>query len=272
MERQRIPGREARLSEAVTIRRVLPSRARQMVGPFIFLDHIGPLAFPPGQGLDVLPHPHIGLATVTYLFEGALMHRDSLGVAQEIRPGEVNWMTAGRGIVHSERTPAAHRGGRLHGVQIWVALPEEDEACAPAFAHHPRADLPRWEQGGATLTLIAGALAGQRSPVTTHGPLLFVELALQAGAALRLPQEHEELGIYVVSGAVRCAGEPVAAGELLVLGEDLDLRSDQPSRALLLGGASYARRAIRWNFVASDPALIDEAARRWRAGEFPEVP
>lgn len=259
------------------VRRVLPTARRRLVGPFVFFDHMGPTRFEPGQGIDVRPHPHIGLATVTYLFEGAVLHRDSLGSQRRIEPGDLNWMTAGRGIVHSERTPEPERtaGAELHGVQSWVALPQAAEECAPDFTHYSEKELPRFERPGARLHLIAGTAYGLRSPVATASALFYLDARLEAGARLALPEEHEERAVYVVEGAVEIEGARVEARTMAVLapGGAPELTALEPSRAMLLGGARLdGRRFIWWNFVSSDEARIERAKADWQAGRFPSVP
>ncbi|TXH03932.1 MAG: pirin family protein [Nevskiaceae bacterium] len=260
-----------------SVRRLLPYARRRHVGPFVFLDHMGPAQFGPGHGIDVRPHPHIGLATVTYLFEGSITHRDSLGTLQDIRPGDVNWMNAGRGIVHSERTPPALResGSPLHGLQMWVALPLAAEDSTPAFQHHPAATLPSFQQEGATLRLIAGTLYGRQSPVQTASPLFYAEARLPAGASLQLSDEHAERAVYVVSGTVEIDGEPLPAGRLAVLapGGQPTLRASGDSLLMLLGGPPLdGERLLWWNFVASTPERIEAAQRRWQAQAFDKVP
>jgi redox-sensitive bicupin YhaK (pirin superfamily) len=260
------------------VRRALPARERQMVGPFIFFDQMGPGEFLAGKGLDVRPHPHIGLSTVTYLFEGEILHRDSLGSAQPIRPGDVNWMTAGRGIAHSERTDPAlrSRSNRLFGIQSWVALPKPQEEMAPAFVHHPSATLPLAEEDGMRLRLIAGTGWGLTAPVATASPLFYADAALSPGAALPLPEEHEERGAYVVQGAVEVAGTLFEAGRMLLFraGDRLALRAgSEGARLLLLGGAAMdGPRFIFWNFVSSSRERIERAKADWRAGRFGTVP
>jgi len=259
------------------VKRVLPSVKRRMVGPFIFLDEMGPAALPAGEGLDVPPHPHIGLATVTYLFEGALMHRDSLGTAQEIRPGAVNWMSAGRGIVHSERSPDGERqrDGRLRGIQSWVALPLEAEDGEPTFHHYPATDMPRIERDGAHVTLLVGAAYGERSPVATPSPALYADATLEAGARLALPEETPERALYVVEGAVDVAGQRFAAGTMPVIrtGAGVTVAAPEPARLMLLGGDPVeGRRHIWWNFVASSKERIETAKTDWRERRFPAVP
>ncbi|MDO8267125.1 MAG: pirin family protein [Moraxellaceae bacterium] len=260
-----------------TVRRLLPAASCRAVGPFIFFDHMGPAVFAPGEGVDVRPHPHIGLATVTYLFEGALMHRDSLGTVQEILPGDVNWMTAGRGIVHSERTPATHRekGSQANGLQFWVALPREHEQCDPAFQHCPADSLPRLDGRGNTLLLIAGEAFGLRSPVHALSPLFYADLQVQAGASFMLSVEHEERAIYPVAGIVRIGKEVLPLDRLAVLqpGQPVCIEADADARLMLLGGAPLdAPRHMWWNLVSSDPALIEQARCDWAEGRFPDVP
>jgi redox-sensitive bicupin YhaK (pirin superfamily) len=256
--------------------RTLPSPKRRLVGPFIFFDHIGPADVAPGQGLDVRPHPHIGLATVTYLFEGEFVHRDSLGFEQVIRPGAINWMTAGRGIVHSERTPTALRasGSRLHGLQIWVALPNEQEEVEPAFHHYDAESLPTVETESTLLRVLAGTAFGRTSPVRTLSPLFYVEATLRAGARVRLPTDHRERAAYVVEGAVSCAGERAHRAQMIVLDEggEATLEAEEPSRVMLLGGAPVGERHIYWNFVSSSEQRIERAKRDWQNGRFPRVP
>jgi hypothetical protein len=259
------------------VRRVLPSGRRQMVGPFIFFDQMGPSTLEAGQGIDVRPHPHIGLATVTYLFEGEILHRDSLGSSQPIRPGDVNWMTAGRGIVHSERTPPEVRSApsRLYGIQAWVALPQASAEREPDFTHYPAESLPRMERDGLAVTLIAGNLFGERSPVRTDSPLFYADATLDAGAGLSLPGGHAERGIYVVQGRLEVGGEAFDAGRLLVFaGNDtVAVRALEPCRLMLLGGEPVdGQRLIWWNFVASTRERIEQAKADWAAGRFPPVP
>ncbi|ODV40704.1 pirin [Cupriavidus sp. UYMMa02A] len=260
-----------------TVRRLLPAAATQTVGPFIFFDHMGPVAMPPGQGADVRPHPHIGLATVTYLFEGEITHRDSLGSEQVIRPGDVNWMTAGNGIVHSERSPESAReaGARLHGIQTWVALPKDHETVQPSFFHHPGATLPKIEQPGVRMTVIAGDAFGKTSPVQVFSRTLYVAIELEAGASIEIPAEHAERGIYPVDGSIALDGETLPAEHLVVLtpGQAVTLTATAPSRVMLLGGdPTDGRRFIFWNFVASSKEAIEAASQRWEDDQFPHVP
>lgn len=259
------------------VRRVLPSDTRQMVGPFIFFDHLGPTRFPPGGGIDVRPHPHIALATVTYLFAGSLMHRDSLGSAQEIAPGDVNWMSAGEGIVHSERTPAQSRpqGPRIHGIQSWVALPDGEEEKKPSFVHTAATALPHLKLGEATLSVIAGHAFGAKSPVRVLWPTLYVDAQLPAGATLEVPPEHADRAVYVVEGQLSIGETQLNEGQLAILEPDIiaPVHAVSAARMLLLGGEPFATpRFIEWNFVASSRERIERAKERWRAREFPAVP
>lgn len=259
------------------VRRALPSARRRMVGPFIFLDEMGPAEFRGGQGLDVRPHPHIGLATVTYLFAGEIIHRDSLGITAAIRPGEVNWMTAGRGIAHSERTAPDHRrdGEPLHGLQCWVAMPAALEETAPAFRHHDAADLPVEAGEGKTVRLIAGALFGRTSPLVTAHPTLLADVALDAGARLPLDPAAEERAIYLVSGEIDIAGDRFSPGQLLVFrpGDRITVTAVNAVRLAILGGAAMdGPRYIWWNFVSSRRERIEAAKADWKAGRFDLVP
>ncbi|MDN7875257.1 pirin family protein [Burkholderia aenigmatica] len=259
------------------VRRTLPALAARLVGPFIFFDHMGPAALPPGTGLDVRPHPHIGLATVTYLFDGAILHRDSLGSLQEIVPGDVNWMTAGRGIVHSERTPDAQRenGHTVHGIQTWVALPRAHETTEPSFEHHPAVTLPRRNENGVELTVIAGDAFGLRSPVTTFSRTLYVAAEFAAGGRLELDASHEERAVYVVDGELAIDGTPVPAEQMAVLapGAAVTLTSGSGARAMLLGGDKIdGERFIEWNFVASSRDAIERAKVAWTRQEMGKVP
>jgi hypothetical protein len=259
------------------VRRVLPAEGRQMVGPFIFFDHLGPTQFESGQGIDVRPHPHIALATVTYLFSGSLEHRDSLGNVREIRPGDVNWMTAGRGIAHSERTPRLARaaGEKVHGIQSWVALPDDREDDEPSFTHYPAGVIPQRLLDGVTLSVIAGEALGLRSPVVTAWPTLYVHARFKPGAVLQMPVEHEERAVYVVQGELAVDEDVIAEGQLAVLapGAKIRLRANGEARAMLLGGNRFpTARYIWWNFVASSHERIERAKERWANREFPPVP
>jgi len=258
------------------VRRVLPSVRRRQVGPVVFFDHMGPVEFVPGTGMDVRPHPHINLATVTYLWEGVIDHRDSLGSFQPIRPGAINWMTAGRGIVHSERTPADVRSGghRLHGVQLWVALPAAREQMAPEFHHHPTESLPLWEQAGCTIRLLAGSAFGAVSPVQVCSPLFYADVALPAGAELELPGEYPERAAYLVQGSLSLPERLLTAPQLLVFHQGpARLRAATETRVLLFGGTPLeSPRHIWWNFVSSSLDRIELAKQDWREGRFPLVP
>lgn len=262
-----IAPRPRDLGDGFFVRRVLPYARRRMVGPFIFLDEMGPVAFAPGTGLDVRPHPHIGLATVTYLFEGEIRHRDSLGFDQIIRPGDVNWMTAGRGIVHSERTADATRaaGQNLHGLQIWVALPDRDAETDAAFYHHPRAALPVITRDGATMRLIAGRAFGAVSPVKTFSPMFYLAVDAEAGATIALPEQYAERAAYVVSGRLSVNGSPLEEKTMAVFrrGSAPRIVAGSDCRIALIGGEAVGERFIWWNFVAGTQARIDEARRDW---------
>lgn len=268
------------LGDGFHVRRALPAGARRSVGPFVFFDQMGPATLVHGQGLDVRPHPHIGLATLTYLFEGEILHRDSLGTVQPIRPGEVNWMTAGRGIVHSERTPEALRlsGSRLAGIQAWIALPSAHEETEPAFSHHAASELPERREAGSRARLVAGTLYGERSPVRTFSEMFFVDVALEPGGRVRLPAEHEERAAFVFEGSLQVSGEGrgFQAGELLVFKREasIELRAGAaPARLILCGGSPLeGPRYVWWNFVSSSKARIDQAAADWEGGQFPGVP
>ena len=264
------------LGDGFEVRRALPAAERRAVGPFVFFDQMGPVTLAAGRGLDVRPHPHIGLATVTYLFEGEIEHRDSLGTVQRIRPGEVNWMTAGRGIVHSERTPPERRKApaKNFGFQIWVALPKEDEEMAPGFVHFGADALPVIDQRKCKLRIIVGNLLGERSPVPVRSPMLYADLQLEPGAAFSLPAEHEESAAYVVEGNLEIGERTIEPGQLAILeaGKAAVLKAKSRARALMLGGANLGPRWLWWNFVSSDPARIEQAAAAWKAGRFPAVP
>jgi redox-sensitive bicupin YhaK (pirin superfamily) len=260
-----------------TVGRVLPAIGRRLLGPFIFFDQMGPGELLAGHGLDVRPHPHINLATVTYLFAGEILHRDSLGSAQVIRPGDVNWMTAGRGIVHSERTPPATRDHdqRLHGIQLWVALPRAHEETEPAFFHHPAASLPEAREDGAILRVLAGGAYGLRSPVRTFSPLFYVDATLAAGGQAPVPDEPGERALYLVDGVIEIDGRAVSGPQLLIFapGAALRVRAQTPARLIMLGGEPLdGPRHIWWNFVSSRPERIEEAKAAWAEARFPTVP
>jgi len=265
------------LGDGFMVRRMLPVLQTRRVGPFVFFDHIGPAGFAAGQGMDVRPHPHIGLATVTWLFDGVIRHRDSLGSLADIRPGAVNWMTAGRGIVHSERTPPEARqdGQRLHGIQVWVALPQADAEVEPEFHHHERDALPRIERPGAEGVLIAGSAYGERSPVKVFAPMFLLEITLAAGAELAVPTEHAERGVHVVEGAVGWGDLELRQQQMAVQAGTAPppLRALESSRLILFGGAPLdGERHLWWNFVASTRERIEQAKADWREGRFPNVP
>jgi redox-sensitive bicupin YhaK (pirin superfamily) len=253
------------------VNRLLPFAERRMVGPFIFFDHFGPVHLPPGipRDVDVRPHPHIGLSTVTYLFEGEIMHRDSIGSEQPIRPGEVNWMTAGRGITHSERFERARaEGGTMHGIQAWVALPVEHEETDPAFAHHGENDLPTYEGGGLWARLVAGEAFGAKARVMTHSPMFYVHWRFDGGAKGQLPAEYSERAAFIVSGSVEIDGLSYDAGKMLVFkaGQPVLFTAVAPSVLMLLGGEPLGQRFIEWNFVSSSKERIEQAKADWRAG------
>ncbi len=259
------------------VRRVLPAAERQMVGPFIFFDHLGPTKFAPGRGIDVRPHPHIALATVTYLFAGSLGHRDSLGTVREIRPGDVNWMSAGRGIVHSERTPQAARlqGEHAHGIQSWVALPDGHEDAEPSFVHYPATALPTRVVDGIALTVIAGEAFGLISPVATVWPTIYAHAQIAHGATLETQPDDAELAVYVVQGEILIGETRVTPGQLAVLEPvaTIKLHALADSRVMLLGGKKFpTARHIWWNFVSSTKERMEQAKDRWERGQFPMVP
>jgi redox-sensitive bicupin YhaK (pirin superfamily) len=253
--------------------RVLPFTRRHMVGPFIFFDHIGPVDFPPGipKTVDVRPHPHIGLATVTYLFAGEIMHRDSVGAVQAIQPNEVNWMIAGRGITHSERFEKARAaGGPMHGIQSWVALPKEYEEIEPSFGHFGSEKLPVHEEAGTRTRLIAGSAFGLTAGVTTHSPLFYAHWELASGARAALPDHYSERALYIATGEIELRGQRHGAGRMLVFdpGEDSTIAATQPATVMALGGEPVGERFIEWNFVSSSKARIEQAKADWRAGRM----
>jgi redox-sensitive bicupin YhaK (pirin superfamily) len=265
------------LGDGFTVRRALPSAQRRLVGPFVFWDQMGPVLIAPGGGLDVRPHPHIGLATVTYLLDGEILHRDSEGNVRRIVPGDVNWMLAGRGIVHSERTPPDLRatGSRVFGFQAWVALPRDREESDPAFWHHAAAELPVLQDGGFRARLVAGSLGGARSPVITQSDTVYADVELAAGARFEVPAEHEERALYLADGWLQLEGGTFEPGQLLVLrpGAPVEVRTQAGARFLLIGGAALdGPRHIWWNLVHSSEDRIRQAAEDWGAGRFPGVP
>lgn len=269
-----IEARNAAISESMKVKRILPFRQRRMVGPFIFMDHAGPVTnLPPNpSSLDVLPHPHIGLSTVSYLLGGAVTHRDSLGVEQIIRPGEVNWMTAGSGIAHSERfeDPAALAGGELELLQTWVALPEKDEEAAPTFINYKPGQLPVFTEKGLWMRLIAGNAYGAVSDVKTNSPLFYLHAVLQPGTRFGLPKEHTERGIYIVNGHVEISGTTYGEGQLLIFSRGVDplMIAKENSTLMLLGGEPLGNRFIWWNFVSSRKERIDQAKADWKQGRI----
>jgi len=259
------------------VRRLLPQLRARRVGPFVFFDHMGPAQFAPGHGIDVRPHPHIGLATVTYLFRGAMEHRDSLGNVQTIRPGDVNWMTAGRGIVHSERSPARERsaGDFVHGIQTWVALPQHAEEVEPSFHHHAASSLPRFRVGDATLTLIVGTAFGETSPVATFSNMFYLAAEIPAGGAMVLPAEHVERAVYAADAALHVGDRDLAPTQLAVLpaGEDVEIRAKSAAQVILCGGDPLdGDRHLYWNFVSSSRERIERAKADWKAMRFAAVP
>jgi redox-sensitive bicupin YhaK (pirin superfamily) len=262
---------------AFSVGRVLPSRARRMVGPFVFFDHMGPATLGPGKGMDVRPHPHIGIATVTYLFDGEIEHRDSLGFCQAIRPGAINWMTAGRGIVHSERTSAEKRADemRLDGIQLWVALPKEHEETEPSFIHHPAATIPSFSVGGAEVRVLIGEGWGEKSPVATLHPTFYADVQLAAGSELKVPAYMPERAVYVASGQVSVGAQGLVERRMAVLSEGatVRLKAESASRVMLIGGEPLdGQRHIWWNFVSSSKERIERAKDDWQQGRFPLVP
>jgi redox-sensitive bicupin YhaK (pirin superfamily) len=272
-----VVGPRIRPLGGLEVNRVWPTARRRLVGPFIFFDHMQRTVLPPGVGLDVPPHPHIGLATVTYLFEGEICHADSIGCRQVIRPGELNWMSAGRGITHSERTSPDARASTsfVHGIQSWVALPVEEERNAPRFDHFPASSLPLVELPGARIKVIAGAALGARSPVESGFELFYLEVDAQAGATIPIEAALGERAVYIVSGGVRIADAHYDSGRVLVLasGRDISLQVSAPTKLMLFGGPSIgADRHIWWNFVSSDPARIEQAKADWKAQRFAPVP
>jgi redox-sensitive bicupin YhaK (pirin superfamily) len=273
-----IRGRAHDLGGGFAVRRVLPSVKRRMLGPFVFFDHFGPTLLPPGGGMEVRPHPHIGLATVTYLFKGGIFHRDNLGNAQPIAPGDVNWMTAGRGIAHSERTePEMRRTGfRMHGVQTWVALPRNHEEAAPSFEHVEAARLPAWRETGASLRLIVGSYSGRTAPTTHFTPIFYVAVQMEPGAVITVPPEHAERGAYVAEGEAVVGGRGLAVGDLAVLATGVPVEivaGTAGTKLMLCGGAPMdGPRHVWWNFVSSSRERIEQAKADWREGRFARIP
>jgi len=273
-----LEGKPRDLGDGFQVARVLPAVARRMVGPFVFFDHFGPVTMPPGQGLDVRPHPHIGLATVTYLFEGAIVHKDSLGSDLTIRPGAVNWMNAGRGIVHSERTAAEERakGPRMHGLQLWVALPMTHEDSEPTFSHFDAPTFPEVERDGVRVRVLVGRAFGVTSPVPTAWPTLYVELMLPGGASIEISPDADERAAYVVSGTARAGAHVLGPRAMAVFRANRTVTltaDDGGAHVMLIGGAKMdGPRHVFWNFVSSSKERIERAKDDWRAGRFPKVP
>lgn len=267
-----IPQRRRSLGGGLEVGRVLPFAKRRMVGPFVFFDHMGPVDLAPGipREVDVRPHPHIGLSTVTYLFSGEMVHRDSVGSEMSIRPAEVNWMTAGSGITHSERFEKARsQGDHLHGIQAWVALPTEFEETEPGFSHHEGADLPQWQEAGVHGRLIAGSAYGLTAGVKTHSPLFYAHLDLAAGAVAELPPGHPERALYVVSGAIELEGTRYEAGQMLVVAPGASrFKAPEPAIVMVLGGEPVGPRFLFWNFVSSSQERLEQAKADWRAGRM----
>jgi redox-sensitive bicupin YhaK (pirin superfamily) len=264
-----------------SVYRSLPHQDLTMVGPFIFFDHLGPAVFPPGEGVDVRPHPHINLATVTYLFEGSLLHRDSLGVVQEIVPGEVNWMTAGKGVVHSERSPDSFKQAKstLHAIQTWIALPTEFEEVDPDFSHYAASDLPKWTENGTTVTLIAGEFTTKEtksytSPVKVFSPTLYLSLSFTAGSQFHLPTSSQQRAIYSVTPGLSVNGKPIEQRRLAIIepGTSVDISAAADARAMVIGGEALGSRQKYWNFVSSRPERIEQAKQDWKDQRFPQVP
>ncbi len=267
-----IEQRRRSLGGGIEVGRVLPFAKHRMVGPFVFFDHMGPVDLARGlpRSSDVRPHPHIGLSTVTYLFSGEMMHRDSVGTELAVRPGEVNWMTAGRGITHSERFEKARaEGDHLHGIQAWVALPSEDEETDPGFSHHAGDDLPQWHDNGVHGRLIAGNAFGLSAQVRTHSPLFYAHLEMEAGSVAELPQDHAERALYVASGEIEVGGQPFSAGQMIVMGKGAEhFQARSQATVMVLGGEPVGERYLYWNFVSSSQERIEQAKADWKAGRM----
>ena len=259
-----------------TVRRLLPTPELRSIGPFIFFDHLGPVNFPPHKGIDVRPHPHIGLATITYVFEGEILHRDSLGNVQSIRPAEINWMTAGKGIAHSERTPPEVRQHehRLHALQLWIALPEKEEQAEPFFIHYGSKSLPQVTKGGPSIRVLIGEAFGETSAVRTHSPTLFVEVNLKRGETIPVPEHVEELAAYVVAGSVSAQRHNVPLHTLALFAQTagVELTALEDSTLVFIGGTSLGKRTLWWNLVATRRELIETAKQAWKDRTFPQVP
>jgi redox-sensitive bicupin YhaK (pirin superfamily) len=272
-----LTGQKRELGDGFRVARVLPQAQQRTVGPFVFFDYFGPVDFAPGHGIDVRPHPHIGLATITYLFEGSQVHRDNLGNVQEIVPGDVNWMTAGRGIAHSERTgpDVRARGHRMHGIQSWVGLPRKNEEDAPSFQHVAKEKLPSREQDGVTLRVVTGKAFGLASPVVVPMEIFYADAQMRAGARIALPDDYAERGAMVVGGVVEAGGARHEDGAMIVFdaGEKAEVTAVGDARVMLLGGAALdGERHVWWNFVSSSRDRIEQAKADWKADRFARIP
>ena len=272
-----LSGQKRELGDGFTVARVLPQREARTVGPFVFFDYFGPVEFKPGHGIDVRPHPHIGLATITYLFEGSQVHRDNLGNEQEIMPGDVNWMTTGRGIAHSERTgpEVRARGHRMHGIQSWVGLPKANEEDPPSFQHIGKEKLPTQDKDGVTLRIVCGKAFGLEAPVKVPMPIFYADAQMKAGSMLTLPDDYEERGAMVVGGAVGAGDISHGDGDMMIFdkGEHAQIKALTDARVMLLGGAPLdGERHVWWNFVASSRERIEKAKDDWKAGRFAKIP
>jgi len=260
-----------------SVRRALPNSEQKMIGPFIFFDHMGPANFPAGKGIDVRPHPHIGIATITYLFEGSILHRDNLGYEQEIRPGDINWMTTGSGIVHSERETEAVRNSshKLHGLQLWIALPDELQEIDAAFHHHPKDTLPVFLYKDATIRLMAGEIYGEKSPVNTYSQMFYADVKLPANKSINLPAEGQETGIYVIDGEISLGRKTYSPFNFIYVNanEMVSITANNDANFILIGGKPFdSPRHIWWNFVSNSKQRIDQAKSDWREGKFHKVP
>ena len=272
---QKLISPEAKDLGGFTIQRILPAPGWRSVGPFVFLDHFGPTTLDPKEGIQVRPHPHIGLATLTYLFEGEIIHRDSLGVVQAIEKGAVNLMTAGKGIVHSERTQKdLEQGMHMHGLQSWIALPKEKEEIEPSFEHYPESDIPKVTIDGVTVDVVMGSAYGKTSPVTSHSPGLYLSMLLQPGSSIVLPQDYSEIAVYVISGSVEIEGAEISLHNMAVLEAEIEnqIAAKVESRVLVLGGDNLGERHLWWNFVSSDKERLEQAKQKWKNGQFEKVP
>jgi redox-sensitive bicupin YhaK (pirin superfamily) len=271
---QQLTGKTKDL-DGIKVTRILPHAEKRMVGPFIFLDHTGPASFPAGNGIDVRPHPHIGLATITYLFSGSILHRDSLGNCLEILPGDVNWMTAGRGIVHSERESHEVKATehQLDGLQCWIALPKEFAEVEPHFYHYKKESLSSWIKEGVFVRLIVGEAYGASSPIKTYSPMFYLDVLIKSGQTLERPNPHQECAAYIINGSVKAAGNTYVAGDFILLDEQDHLAATANARVMLLGGDHWPEvPRMYWNFVSFDTQRIEQAKEDWREQRFPKVP